>query len=89
MKGLNRLIRLLGFVLVAAAIVDQMRRPADERDWHGTILFFPYDFRIPTLDRVLQRWWNPDDERILTPDVFGVGWSINLFQLMSRFKAMS
>ncbi len=88
MKRLNRLIRIVGMGLVVAAIVDQMRRPADERTWTGSILIFPYDFRVPTVDRVLQRWWNPEDERILTPDVFGVGWSINLFQAMKRFKEM-
>jgi hypothetical protein len=88
MKSINRLIRLVGFALVVAAIVDQVRRPADERTWHGQVLVFPYDFRVPTFERVMQRWWNPDDERVFTPDVFGVGWSINLFQLMKRFKEM-
>ncbi len=89
MKGLSRLIRLIGIMLVIAAIADQLRRPADERTWTGNILIFPYDFRIPTAGRFLERWWNPDDERILTPDVFGVGWSVNLFQVMKHFKALS
>lgn len=88
MKKLNRLIKLAGMALVVAAIVDQMKRPADDRTWTGNILVFPYDFRMPTIERVIERWWNPDDERIFTPDVFGVGWSINLYQAMRRFKEM-
>jgi uncharacterized membrane protein len=33
---------------------------------------------------VMERWWNPNDERVLTPHVFGVGWSLNLYQLKRR-----
>lgn len=68
--------------LFAMALYDQLRRPAEERDWHGQVLgIVPYDFRVPTLARVRERWWNPDDERIFTPREFGIGWSINLYQL--------
>ena len=89
MKGLSRLIRMIAFFVVVAAVVDQLRRPANERTWNGTILIFPYDFRIPTIDRFIKRWWNPDDERIFTPNTFGVGWSINLYQAAERFRATS
>jgi hypothetical protein len=51
---------------------------------HGTILGIPYDFRIPTLSKVRGRVWNPDDPRVLTPHVFGVGWTINLPSLRKR-----
>ncbi len=88
MKSVGRLIRSIGFILIVAAIVDQMRRPADERTWTGNILMFPYDFRIPTLDRFMERWWNANDERLFTPEVFGVGWSVNLYQAVKRFKEM-
>ncbi len=88
MKGCKSLIRTAGFVLIVAAIVDQMRRPADERTWTGNVLVFPYDFRMPTMNRIMERFWNPDDERLFTPHVFGVGWSINLYQVVKRFKAM-
>jgi hypothetical protein len=85
MKRFSKLARNAALLLVAAAVVDQIRRPADERTWTGNISFFPYDLRIPTKQRVLDRWWNPDDERILTPKVFGVGWDINVFQVLKRF----
>ena len=53
----------------------------------GRFLGLPYDFRVPTADRLRERLWNEDDERIFTPMVFGVGWSINLFRLVEKFQA--
>ena len=46
---INFIIQALIAILVGAAIRDQLRRPPQERTWHGTIAGFPYDFRIPTL----------------------------------------
>lgn len=80
-QRLNQLVTIASIGLLAGALIKELTRPAGERTWHGSIVGVPYDFRIPTLSRVLARWWNPDDERIFTPDVFGVGWSINLYQL--------
>ncbi len=51
---------------------------------HGRFLGVPFEFRLPTLRRVKKRWWNPEDERVFTPHVFGVGWSINIPQAMNR-----
>ncbi|HEX3722690.1 MAG TPA: DUF5808 domain-containing protein [Nitrolancea sp.] len=73
-------------LLLVAAVVDQIRRPADERTWTGNIAVFPYDLRIPTIERARERWWNPDDERIFTPKIFGVGWEINMYQVLKRFN---
>ena len=65
--------------LVAAAVAQELRTPSSERTWHGHLAgFIPYDFRPPTLARFQAAWWNPDDPRIFTDRVFGVGWSINL-----------
>ena len=60
-----------------AAVVYAVRT----RQSHGRFLKVPYDFRFPTLQRLKDRFWNPDDPRIFTPRVFGVGWSINAYQL--------
>lgn len=48
---------------------------------HGTFIFVPFEFRVPTIKRIQQRWWNPEDGRVLTPHVFGVGWSVNVYQV--------
>lgn len=86
MRRFSRLLRSGAVLLLVAAVVDQIRRPADERTWTGSILVFPYDLRVPTIERFRERWWNPDDQRIFTPKVFGVGWEINLYQILNRFN---
>ncbi len=55
---------------------------------HGTFLHVPFEFRRPTVQRIRKRWWNPDDESIFTPHVFGVGWSINVYQVRKRLEAL-
>jgi hypothetical protein len=53
---------------------------------HGNILGMPYDFRMPTLGRIRERMWNPDDPRVITPRVFGAGWTINFATLRKKSK---
>lgn len=43
----------------------------------GSVLGVPYDVRVPTSERVAERWWNPRDPRLFVPRVFGVGWDLN------------
>jgi hypothetical protein len=69
-------------VFVAVAIRDQLKRPAEDRDWQGRICGVPYDFRRPTLARLKASWWNPQDHRIFTPRTFGKGWSVNFATLL-------
>jgi hypothetical protein len=74
--------KLLGAGLVLAAIAQELRKPASARTWHGRLGgLVPYDFRPPTLERLQRAWWNPDDPRIFTDRVFGVGWAVNLGRL--------
>lgn len=81
MRMLKRLVRWGTLALLGAAIYDQLRRPPAERTWHGQIGIVPYDFRPPTLERLRERLWNPDDPRLFTPHVWGIGWAVNLAQL--------
>jgi hypothetical protein len=50
----------------------------------GKFLGVPYDWRRPTLARVKQRFWNPNDRRIFTPKSYGWGWDLNLYELAAR-----
>jgi Family of unknown function (DUF5808) len=50
----------------------------------GTFLRTPYDWRRPTMARVMSRWWNPKDPRLFTPKSWGWGWDINLARLLRR-----
>jgi Family of unknown function (DUF5808) len=53
-------------------------------DKQGKILGIPFDFRKPTYARMKQRMWNPEDERIMVPRTYGIGWTVNLYQLRKR-----
>lgn len=53
----------------------------------GKILgFIPYDFTLPTPRKLKARLWNPEDSRILTPRILGIGWCINFYQLLRKLR---
>ena len=84
---LQKLIRLITLGLAVAAVVKELRKPAEERTWNGALGFVPYDFRVPTLARVKERMWDPDGAHVINPRVFGVGWTVNagrVVQLVRR-----
>lgn len=75
---------LVSFVLLVAAVVQELRRPAELRTWHGRVGgFVPYDLRRPSLTRFRQTVWNPDAP-LLVGTPFGVGWILNLGWLSRR-----
>jgi hypothetical protein len=79
MKSIRKILKWTAIGLVVLAVAEQLRRPAGDRTWNGTVIgFVPYDFRVPTVERMRSRWWNPEDDRLFVPQVFGVGWTINL-----------
>jgi hypothetical protein len=47
--------------------------------------FIPYDFERPSLRKVRDRMWNTGSDDILVPQVFGVGWTLNLAALKRRY----
>ena len=73
---------LIVMVLVGASIWEQLHLPPEQRTWQGRIIGIPYDFRWPTLERIREKVWNKSTSRILTPHLFGVGWSINFYPLL-------
>jgi uncharacterized membrane protein len=44
---------------------------------------------MPTVTRFKARFWNPDDDRLLTPMAFGWGYAINLHEVGSRVAALA
>jgi hypothetical protein len=83
MKRFRRFIGGLGVGLIAAVIYQELRRPPEERTWHGRIGgFMPYDLRPPTPERLRDAYWNPDEPRIFTDRVLGIGWAINFYSLL-------
>ena len=69
--------------LIGLAVREQLRLPREERTWRGTLYGIPYDFRMPTLERLRQTFWNRDTARVLVPQGFGMGWTINLYPLLN------
>jgi hypothetical protein len=35
--------------------------------------------------KMIRNYWNPDDDRIFPPKVFGIGWDINGHALLRQF----
>jgi hypothetical protein len=70
-------------LLVVLAIREQLRLPPEERTWHGRIAGrIPYDFRLPTVERIRTTFWNKHSSQILVPQAFGIGWALNLYPLV-------
>ena len=88
MTWLRRPLAVVGTLLAIMAVLDQLGRHPEDRDWHGHVLSIPYDFRAPTTERLLERIWNPNDERVLVPQVIGIGWTVNLYQLRRRAQLL-
>lgn len=87
MKKLKRMVATVVFGVTVAAVVQELRKPEEEREWHGTVAgFVPYDFRAPTFDRLRDAWWNPESEQLFTDRVFGVGWAVNLARVAELIK---
>ena len=78
-KPLSRFIRMIAVAMVISALRRELSKPAAERTWQGKVWqVVPYDFRVPTWARVRERMWAPDRPRLFSPQVFGVGWTVNV-----------
>ncbi len=78
--------RLALALIGVAAIIQELRKPPDERTWHGKVAdLVPYDFRVPTIDRIRTTYWNPEGPAV-SAKVFGVGWAPNFGALAKLFQ---
>ncbi len=87
LSPVNIVMSALFLSLLIAALVEQLRRPSEGRNWHGQIAGIPYDFRFPTVERLRATFWNKNTSQILVPQVFGMGWSINFYPLIHPAEA--
>ena len=89
MKDLVGLVRAAIWLAFFGAIYQELKKPAEERTWHGKVAgVVPYDFRLPTFDRLREAYWNPDSDEIFTERVFGVGWAVNIPVAARRVAAL-
>ncbi len=78
LRRIRRAVGAGGVALLGAVIVKEMRKPSEEREWHGTLAgVVPYDLRPPTAERLRDGLWNPGNDALFVPQVFGVGWTLN------------
>jgi hypothetical protein len=83
--SLQDIWRAILMIIGVVAVVQELRKPAEERTWHGKVAdFVPYDFRMPTIDRFRETYWNPGGP-ILSGKVWGVGWAPNFGALKGFF----
>jgi len=50
----------------------------------GQFLGRPYDWRVPTWERLKRDLWDPQDQHLYTPKSFGWGYSLNLAEAARR-----
>jgi hypothetical protein len=86
---LGRMLRAALFFLTLAAVAQELNKPESERHWHGRVVGVPYDFRFPTLQRFREAYWNPNNPRLFTDRVVGIGWAVNFAQLLPRLQEAS
>ena len=79
MKDLYKLARTAVWLAFFGALYQELKKPDAERTWHGKVAgVVPYDFRLPTFERLREAYWNPESDRIFSEHVFGVGWAVNI-----------
>ncbi len=84
---INFIFGLLTLIYVIIAITQQLQRPKEERTWYGKIAGIPYDFRIPTTERIRAAYWNKGTSEIFLPQAFGIGWAINMYPIIHPQEA--
>jgi hypothetical protein len=86
-KWFNRILQATVITLTLVAVCQELEKPKERREWHGTIAsFIPYDFRMPTWERIKEAYWNPYESRIFSSEVFGIGWAINFYALLEKLR---
>ena len=79
------LVRTAIIGALLGAIYVELRKPPAERTWQGKLLgVVPYDFRLPTIERLRGAYWNPRSPKLFTDRPFGVGWSVNIPTVLRR-----
>ena len=79
------LLRMAVVATVLGAIYTELRKPPEQRTWNGKLLgVIPYDFRLPTIERLRAAYWNPASPKVFTARPLGVGWAVNIPTLLRR-----
>jgi len=86
-KWFTRILQATVITLTMAAVCQELEKPKEERKWCGEVAgFIPYDFQLPTIEKLKEAYWNPYESRVFTPEVFGIGWAINFYALLEKLR---
>ena len=85
-EWIGRLIQAVAITITLAAVCQELEKPKEERHWHGKLGFIPYDFRLPTIERFRESYWNADSSQVFTPEAWGIGWGINFRALLEKMR---
>lgn len=87
--NMRKFAMIVGVVLAAAVVYEEMRKKPGQARWHGKALgFVPYDLRLPALARFREAYWNPADPRVFTGVVCGIGWSVNFAAVADKVRRL-
>lgn len=81
---MGKVLLILGALLLPPLALRLAGKPLT-----GRFFGMPYDFTPPTLDKVRRTLWNPSDDRVLAPHVYGWGYSVNLNAIARRLGLVS
>lgn len=79
--------RLILAIIGVIAVIQELRKSPEMRTWHGKVAgLIPYDFRVPTVERFRDTYWNPDGP-VLSGKAWGVGWAPNFGAVTKLFSS--
>jgi hypothetical protein len=85
----KKFIAFVGIGMIGAAIWEELKKPKAERTWHGAVGgVVPYDFRVPTPEKVVRNLWDPEGP-VVQPKTFGVGWDPNIGRIVTEVVSMA
>ena len=85
-EWISRLAQAAVITITLAAVCQELEKPKEERHWHGKLGLIPYDFRLPTLERIKGAYWNTESGRVFSDEVFGIGWAVNFYALLEKLR---
>ena len=85
-EWLVRFVQMAVITVALAAVCQELEKPAEERSWHGKVGFIPYDFRLPTIERIREGYWNEGSPHVFSPEVIGLGWAINFHAILEKMR---
>ena len=85
-EWLVRFVQMAVITVALAAVCQELEKPAEERTWRGKVGFIPYNFRLPTIERIREGYWNEDNPHVFSPEVIGLGWAINFHAILEKMR---